>query len=85
MTTNMNHILCLKWTHKLSWTCLAGKAVVVRLDGQPVARATRGSAVSFPLPVGSHLVEIDTNQAAFGENERMESSEEVDRLTRNHK
>ncbi len=40
---------------------LEGKAVVVRLDGQPVARATRGSAVSFPLPAGSHLVEIDTN------------------------
>ncbi len=37
----------------------AGKAVVVRIDGQPVAGATRGSAVSFSLPVGSSEVEID--------------------------
>ncbi|MCY3777629.1 MAG: hypothetical protein OXH11_16765, partial [Candidatus Aminicenantes bacterium] len=38
----------------------AGSAVVVRLDGQPVAGSARGSSVSFSLPVGSHLVEIDT-------------------------
>ena len=42
---------------------LVGDATVVRLDGQPVARSARGSSVSFLLPVGSHLVEIDTTMS----------------------
>ena len=42
---------------------LVGDAAVVRLDGQPVARSARGSSVSFLLPVGSHLVEIDTTMS----------------------